>query len=149
MHVYYIQILHVWVCVLHSDTTSKLKSIHIREASNPVSTATVDDIKQSLKGLQLPSQHTVNISKAGSLNALHSKTFTHCTSEWSLIVDTTELNTIDLSPPSNRRIRSPVERYLNYVCNVEIYRYDRMGIVYRKTCEGESLCHFAILTCMI
>ena len=62
---------------MYSDTTSKLKNIHIREASNPVSTATVDDIKASLKGLQLPSPHSPILSKAGSLNALNSKIYIH------------------------------------------------------------------------
>ena len=68
----------VYGCVLYSDTTSKLKNIHIREASNPVSTASVDEIKASLKGLQLPSPHSPILSKAGSLNALNSKNHVIC-----------------------------------------------------------------------
>ena len=100
-------------CALHSDTASKLKNIHIREASNPVTTATVDDIKASLKGLQLPSPHAPILSKAGSLNALNSKTCTHVLLYyWSLI---TELNVTDKSPSSSRRTYlSPTERYSNH-----------------------------------
>jgi len=50
-------------------TTSKLKHIHIREKSDPVTTATVDDIKASIRGFQL----SPVLPKAGSLNALNSK----------------------------------------------------------------------------
>jgi len=64
-------------CVLYSDTTTKLKNIHIREASNPVSTATVDEIKASFKGLHLPSPNSPIMSKAGSLNALNSKHYAY------------------------------------------------------------------------
>jgi len=49
-------------------TTSKLKHIHIREKSDPVTTATVDDIKASIRGFQL----SPVLPKAGSLNALNS-----------------------------------------------------------------------------
>jgi len=47
-----------------------LKNIHIREKSDPISTATVDDIKASLRGFQLPSPV---LPKAGSLSALNSE----------------------------------------------------------------------------
>ena len=60
--------------IIHLVTTTKLKRIHIREKSDPVTTATVDDIKASLRGFQL----SPVLPKAGSLNALNSKITYSC-----------------------------------------------------------------------
>ncbi|XP_065903743.1 F-BAR domain only protein 2-like isoform X2 [Dysidea avara] len=69
-------------------TTTKLKRIHIREKSDPVTTATVDDIKASLRGFQL----SPVLPKAGSLNALNT------------------LNVSERSPSTSRRaFLSPTE----------------------------------------